>query len=77
MRQPIRIQADVCDADECSNRTMKRFARNQIFDRGVAGAYAQVEIQNLFPHGRKKTKMTLLPGVFLRNLQFDALIRFL
>ena len=71
------IHANVRDSNECASRPMKSLARNQIFDRSVAAVHAHVEIQNLLPHGRKKTQMPLLPGVFLRDLQFDALVRFL
>ena len=56
---------------------MKYFAGNQILDRSSGAVYAQVKIQNFFPHGRKKTQVPLLPCVFLGDLQLDAFIRLL
>src|SRR5262249_52639493 len=37
--------------------------------------HAHIEIQDLFPHGREKTKMALLACVLLCDLQLDRLIR--
>ena len=36
-----------------------------------------VEIQHLLPHRCQETEMTLLARIFLGDLQFDGLIRFL
>src|SRR6266699_3569444 len=77
MSQPAWVHPHICDANEPAHGAMKRAARYEIFHRRAVSARIQVEIQNLFPHGRKKTQMPLLPRVFLCDLQLDRLVRFL
>src|SRR5437868_6891121 len=77
MPKPIRIHADIYHADERARRTMKDFTSHQLFDRSLAAIHVEIEIQNFFPHGWKKTQMPLLPCVLLRDLQFDTFVCFL
>src|SRR5579872_6386531 len=58
---------------------MEGAPRDKVFDgRGlVAGARivnVHVEVEHFLPHGDEKTKLALLPGVFLRDLQFNRFV---
>src|SRR6266571_878238 len=77
MSHPAWVHPHICDANEPAHGPMKCAARCEIFHRRAVSARMQVEIQDLFPHGRKKTQMPLLPRVFLCDLQLDRLVRFL
>ncbi len=74
MRHPVRIHPDVGNAHKASDRPLKRFARHQVFHRSAVRTRVQIEPQHLFPHGDKKTQLSLLTGIFLRDLQFDRFV---
>src|SRR6266699_1705883 len=77
MSQPARVHPNIRDANEPAHGAMKRAARYEIFQPCGVSTCVQVEVQDLFPHGWKKTQMPLLPRVFLCDLQLDRLVRFL
>src|SRR3984893_13039982 len=56
---------------------MKSIAGREILGWGSVCAGVHVEIEHLFPHRIQKTKMTLLAGIFLGDLQFDGFVCFL
>src|SRR6266852_1557901 len=77
MPKPACVCPSIRDANEPANGTIKSAARYEIFHRRAVSAGVEIEIQNLIPHGRKKTQMPLLPRVLLCDLQLNRLARFL
>src|ERR1700744_4851729 len=74
MREPIDVEADVGNASKSAKRTVKAFPFDDSTDGRVAILGAEVEIENLFPHGDEKDEMALLAGVLLRDLEFDGFV---
>src|SRR5713101_8291624 len=77
MPKPACVCPSIRDANEPANGTIKSAARYEIFHRRAVSAGVEIEIQNLIPHGRKKTQMPLLPRVLLCDFQLNRLARFL
>src|SRR5271166_6075643 len=70
MREPVPIHSHVGYADETSHRALINLPRNQLANQGWPGI-VHVKVKHLLPHGEEIAEMALLPGVFLRDLQFD------
>ena len=75
MAEPVRIHTHIRHAHKSTRGTMEGSTRCEVLNGSAASAGVQVEVQHLFPHRGKKTEMSLLARVFLRDLQFDRLIR--
>src|SRR5450755_1111330 len=56
---------------------MKSFSRHEIFHWSAGSFGLHIEIEYLLPQRREKTEVPLLAQIFLRNLQFDGLVRLL
>ena len=77
--QPVCVHAHVRHANEAAGGAMENPARDEILHgRGVCLALrvidVHIEVEHLFPHGDEKAELPLLPGIFLRDLQFDGFI---
>jgi hypothetical protein len=77
IRQPVRAQADIHDPDISSERPLETAAGDDILHRRAPAIHCHIEIQDLLPHRREKNAVTLLAGIFLRDLQLNGCIRLL
>jgi hypothetical protein len=53
---------------------VKRFAAHDLFHRRVLAIDAQIEIEDLLPHGDEVAEMFLLTCIFLSDLQFNCFV---
>src|SRR5690242_11696009 len=74
MTEPVLIESDVHDGIESPEWPMPGLTSDDLLYWRQA-IHVHVEIENLFPHGGEKNQVALLTGVFLRDLEFQSLVR--
>src|SRR5260370_8348066 len=79
MHEPVCVHGKMHQAKRSTRRAMEQSTGNQVLDWCCIlmwhMIHAHIEIQDLFPHRREKTKVARLPCIFLCNLKLNDLMR--